>query len=340
MNTIIDHHHYKKDLIPVSDRVARYERYMIDVLLNSPLPDSERDSSIAFELKHHHSTAQFAKLLAAQRNLSIDVCAVGALLHDLYVVQYGKYKDHAHKSAQLAQEVLSDLGGFSAEEQKLIVSLIYNHSDKEIWSDDPYIEIGKDADTLDSFLYHGAFGYYLKHKKLPIFYNYILRAKKIWNELNIPQQSCFQILDNYCSSWLNRCLPVSDDEANAVLRFMMRLAENTGDGGKHHVPLPTICFYTSTAEKKLYINETSLKAFETAVYKNFHVHSSLNQIDITALDSVFPTEPMSAVSEGARKLLQKSNNGYLIIWSALNAFEILQPENDFRRIKELGITID
>ena len=206
MQQLIDHHHYKKNLITENDRVAVYERYVVDLLLNSNVPDEQRDSSIAFELKHHHSTTQFSRVLAKKRGLNEDVCCVGSLLHDLSVIVGGSYKDHAHKSAELAQKVLEKIGLFSNEEKDQIIKLIYNHSDKDVWSGDPYEEIGKDADIWDAFLYPNAYGYYLKHKNLQVFYNYIKRAKMIWAEVGIPIPMCFSTLDNYGANWLGHSI--------------------------------------------------------------------------------------------------------------------------------------
>src|ERR1051325_106157 len=110
------HHHFKKALIEPTDRVSLCERYVIDSLLNSSLPDSQRESSIAWELKHHAGVTQMARLLARKRGLPIDVAAVGALLHDIYVILYGTYKDHAHQGGPIAVDILGQIGGFSPEE--------------------------------------------------------------------------------------------------------------------------------------------------------------------------------------------------------------------------------
>lgn len=166
MQQLIDHHHYKRELITTNDRVAVYERYIVDLLLNSDLCDSQRDSSIAFELKHHHSTAQFARVLARKRDLNEDVCCVGALMHDLHVIVNGSYADHAHKSAELAKKALNELGLFSEEEKKNILKMVFSHSDKDVWSEDPYEEFCKDADILDAFLYPNAYGYYLNKPRI------------------------------------------------------------------------------------------------------------------------------------------------------------------------------
>ena len=74
MEMLKDYHHYKDDLIDSSDKIAKLERHIIDLLLDTNLADEDRESSVAFELKHHHSTAQFARILARKRNLPIDIC--------------------------------------------------------------------------------------------------------------------------------------------------------------------------------------------------------------------------------------------------------------------------
>src|ERR1700734_3225605 len=75
--------------------VEALEMKVVELLRTSQVPDSARDSSIAFELKHSSAVVQFARLLARQRNLPVDVCAAGAVLHDIFVIVSGSYTDHA-----------------------------------------------------------------------------------------------------------------------------------------------------------------------------------------------------------------------------------------------------
>ena len=114
-----DYHHYKHELIDArTDRVAVYERYIADLIFKCGLTDKERESSLLFELKHQHGVVQFARLLARKRKLNEDVCALGGLLHDVYVSLHGKYKDHARLSADISKEIMAKLGLFSEAEQQ------------------------------------------------------------------------------------------------------------------------------------------------------------------------------------------------------------------------------
>ncbi|MDR2720366.1 MAG: HD domain-containing protein [Nitrososphaerota archaeon] len=315
MKPIVDHHHYKVDLIDPFDRVAIYERYVVDMLLQSSLDDNQRESSIAFELKHHHSTAHLARILARQRNLPIDVCTVGALLHDIYVVKYGHYKDHAHKSADLALTILEELGSFSDEEKKQIISIVYNHSDKEIWSENSFEEFGKDVDTLDSFLYPNAFGYYLKHKKLYVFYNYVLRAKRIWAELNIPQPADFGIFDNFKEPWLDYKVELPLDEAKLFLELVCKLSSNKST---YRIIPPTILFRTNNATTSLYVNSNSYKKFKEATSEGKKKKKDLNLQEV-------------------EKMVDIAKQAYVLMWCAIDAYEIITEETGFNRLVELGV---
>jgi len=314
MKPIIDFHHYRTDQKKCFDRVDFYERYVIDTLLQSEVKDDQRESSIAFELKHHHGTTQFARILARQRNLPIDVCTVGALLHDIYVIKHGKYKDHAHKGANLAFDIIDEIGNFSDEEKSQILSIVYHHSDKDIWSEDPFQEFAKDVDILDCFLYPSAFGYYLKHKKLSVFYNYILRAKKIWDELNIPILKDFSILDNYNDKWFDYKLEFSEEEAKLFLKLICYLSKNKNF--LHIVP-PTFLLESHDNITTIYINSDSYKTFQTATkyLKNTFINDDYEEVNF---------------------LIFKAKKLRVIVWAAINTYEVI--ENPTRLI-ELGLNI-
>jgi hypothetical protein len=315
MKSIIDHHHYKKNLIDGNvDRVAVYERYVVDILLNSEVLDSQRDSSIAFELMHHHSTAQFARVMARQRSMPVDVCTVGALLHDLHVVRFGDYKDHAHKSAVLASEIINEIGLFSWEEKQQIIAIIYHHSDKEIWSDNPFEEFGKDVDILDSFLYPNAFGYYLKHKSLRVFYNYVLRAKKVWSEVNIPQPIEFSILDNYQEDWLDKQFSLEYTDAVSLLGVIIQASRE-----RNTLTVPTLLIRSEE-------NEIHVKV-------NSDVYSSFLDRKMGNVELAF------SVKSEVKELLDLSRQAYVVIWSAIDAFEVLLEADNAVRLKELGLNV-
>ena len=182
-----DYHHYKHELIDeTTDRVAVYERHVADLMFASKPKDSDRETSLLFELKHQHGTIQFARLLARQRGLNEDVCALAALLHDIHAGLNGTYQDHAKKSANIANDLMDRLGLFTSEEKALVIKIIENHSDKHIWTDDPYQEIGKDADILDCFLYPTSTEHYVRNKAPEVAKQYFKRAQKVFDELKIP----------------------------------------------------------------------------------------------------------------------------------------------------------
>jgi HD domain len=196
---LVDFHHYNDRVSDVElTRVELLERRVVANLLKpTSLPDSERESSVAFELKHSSGALQFGRALARKRELSPDTAAAGMLLHDIYVIEEGKYRDHAALGAPIARKYMEQAGGFSEEEIVNAETLVRNHSDKHVWSEDPYSEFGKDVDVLDCFLYPGAFDYYLLHKPLPVFFHYLKRAKVMWSDLNLPAEPIHTLLDEY-----------------------------------------------------------------------------------------------------------------------------------------------
>jgi hypothetical protein len=331
MKPLIDHHHYKKGIIPTSDRVAVYERYVIDLLTTNSLPDEKRDSSIAFELKHHHSTAQFARIFARKRNLPEDVCVVGALLHDISVTVCGTYKNHAHESAEVAQGILDKLGLFSQDEKDKIIRIIYNHSDKEVFSNNKFEEFGKDVDILDSFLYPNAFGYYLKHKKLAVFMYYIQRAVAIWSEMGLDIPRDFSVLDNYDEQWLNKTIVCEPDIADKQIAFLLQLID---EYDVRHLSIPSFAVYSSNGLFAFYFNSKSFDAFVSNVKETispaFDFQSAFSNSDLIQTQGWVDT---------AKELLSKSYVSLAIIWSAIDSYELLDTQAGSGRISELGIKL-
>ena len=199
MRRLENFHHYNAG-VPDSmlTKVERLERRVVTTLIGpASLPDSERESSVAFELKHSSGVLQFARALSRKRGVDPDTAAAGALLHDIYVIEEGKYRNHASLGAPIARAYMEDVGEFSEAEIVNAERLVANHSDKHVWSGDPYEEFGKDVDVLDCFLYPGAFDYYLLHKPFAVFHHYLTRAKLMWRDLNLPPEQIHTLLDEY-----------------------------------------------------------------------------------------------------------------------------------------------
>jgi HD domain len=207
-------HHYSTAHHQLRLPIEMLEEQVVALLVESSVPDADRDSSIAFELKHSSAVTQFARLLAHKRQLPIDTCAAGALLHDIYVVTSGSYKNHAQQGVPIAMAMLSNVGGFSDVQKQAVTEIVGDHSDKHIFSRDPFREFGKDVDVLDAFLYPGAFEWYLGNKPMPIFAHYLTRAKTVWDELGLRPDPRFSILADYGSSWLDASCSLSVHESD------------------------------------------------------------------------------------------------------------------------------
>ncbi len=184
-----DFHHYKGDGLSRSEKV---ERKVVELLLNSKLQDSERDSSVVWELKHSSGCCQIARILAQKRNLNVEIAEVASVLHDIYVIVEGKYKDHAKRGAPIAKQILEEIGGFSNEEMETITDAVVHHSEKENYSDDPYVELVKDVDVFDCSFYKGSEDYYRIHKPEEIVKEYVNRIKTVRKELGLNPNEVFR----------------------------------------------------------------------------------------------------------------------------------------------------
>lgn len=177
------HHHYKGNNLSRSEKI---ERKVIELILSSKIPDSQRESSVVWELKHSSGCMQIARILAEKRKLDIEISEIAVVLHDIYVIVHGTYKNHAMLGAPIAKKLLEETGEFSVDEIKTISTAIAHHSEKDIYSDDPYIELVKDADVFDCSLYKGAEGDYRINKPEPVYKEYIKRIKKVRKNLGLP----------------------------------------------------------------------------------------------------------------------------------------------------------
>lgn len=176
------YHHFKGELLNRSDKI---QRKITCLVLASNVPDSERENSVVWELKHSASCVQVARILAIKRGLNLELCEVIASLHDLNAVETGKYELHAAESARLARQMLLDSGDFSGKEIAVICSAIASHSDKGVFSADAYAELIKDADCFDCYLYLRGLGgiYAEKPKAVRVFY--LKRISNVLKELEL-----------------------------------------------------------------------------------------------------------------------------------------------------------
>jgi len=94
--------------------------------------------------------------------------------------------------AKLARTLLEDSGDFSQDEIDIITEAIAHHSEKQIYTDKPYIELVKDADVFDCSLYQNAKGFYILHKPKDVYDEYVKRIKNVRIELGLKKDDVFR----------------------------------------------------------------------------------------------------------------------------------------------------
>lgn len=184
-----DFHHFKGNDLGRSEKV---EKKVIELLLNSKLSDNERESSKIWELLHLADSCQMARILAEKRKLNIEISETASNLHDIHVIVKGNYKDHAKQGGLIAKKILQEIGGFSDSEIKIISEAVSHHSEKEVYSGDPYVELIKDVDVFVCSLYKNAEGFYRLHKPKHIFDDYVNRIKRVREELGLSATDVFR----------------------------------------------------------------------------------------------------------------------------------------------------
>ena len=123
-------------------RLKDLRKYINKELMKMPDED-DRISAV----NHLYGVSLAATMLAKKRGLDPELAAMAAMLHDMHAYKTGSYDDHAHKGADLAREILTELELANPEETDLICSAIYHHDDKYS-VDGPMDELLKDADVI------------------------------------------------------------------------------------------------------------------------------------------------------------------------------------------------
>jgi hypothetical protein len=251
-------------------------------------------------------------------------------LHDIYVITDGRYEDHAHRGAPIAKGILDEIGGFGADEESMIDRIVYHHSDKHLWSDDVFVEFGKDADVLDCFLYPGAFGFYLRHKSLAVFQHYLARARQVWSEVGMPSEPRFDVLSGYGENWLDLVTQV--DEATGARLIATIVGKDAPPlllrGGAEGV---FVAMNQSAWEE--YLAQQSV-AMESA--------GRCGRSGAERLQAILRGEAHGALGdesiglEEAKRLLRLSQAGsaHALLWPALDAYELIG--SDSARLAELS----
>jgi len=184
-----DFHHFKGNELSRSEKI---QRKVVELILESKIPDKKRESSIVWELKHSSGCCQVGRILAQKRNLDIEIAEIVCILHDIYVIVEGKYEEHGKRGAKIAKEMLEGSGEFSQEEIDLITEAVAHHSEKHVYTDKPYVELVKDVDVFDCSLYENAKGFYLLHKPKDVYKEYVKRIRNVRKELGLNENDIFR----------------------------------------------------------------------------------------------------------------------------------------------------
>ena len=124
-------------------RIKDLQKRVHKILKDNMDDNQKRAGAIA----HLHGVSLAAVMIAKKRGEDPELAAMAGLLHDLYAYKSGSYDDHAHKGADYAKDVLTELGITNKEETAVICSAIWHH-DSKAETDSPMDEVLKDADVI------------------------------------------------------------------------------------------------------------------------------------------------------------------------------------------------
>jgi uncharacterized protein len=166
--------------------VRRLNRILTMLLSDmKDLTDEGRDFPIRWNIMHMYSSSQLAKLLAIHRGMEPELAGIAAALHDLGVVMTKKHRGHAEAAPPYVYDFLgkynrelgTKLTKVTEEEMEAVVKAVVQHSEKELNSNDPFVELLKDVDSLDGYLH----GVKAEGARLE-------RCKKVMKELGIEMK--------------------------------------------------------------------------------------------------------------------------------------------------------
>ena len=130
------------------NRIEKVRAYVDDVLLHMTDTDERRCAYV-----HLYGVAQACAMIAQKRKENVELAIVAGMLHDIYSYKAMDSRDHAHKGAVMAKEILENLEIFTDAEIEMICGAIYKHSDKTE-KHAPFVEILIDADVLQHCIYN------------------------------------------------------------------------------------------------------------------------------------------------------------------------------------------
>jgi uncharacterized protein len=132
------------------DRLELVRQAVDDIVRRQPDLEERRCGFI-----HLYGVSAICVLLAMERGLDPQLCAIAGMLHDIWSYKTGDPTDHARLSAGEAERILSELGCFTQDEIAVVCKAISCHSAKDR-VDGEMAELLKDADVFQHCLYNPA----------------------------------------------------------------------------------------------------------------------------------------------------------------------------------------
>lgn len=141
------------------NRIEILRKHIDEILLGMTDVEERRCAYL-----HLYGVAQSCTLIALKRGENAELAAMAGMLHDIYSYAKMDSKDHAHKGAILAGEILALLRITNDDENKMICDAIYNHSEKGVVHSD-FNEVLIDGDVFQHCLYNPMFEIMSHEKK-------------------------------------------------------------------------------------------------------------------------------------------------------------------------------
>lgn len=133
------------------NRIEKVREYVDSVLLHMSDTTERRCGYL-----HLYGVSQACAMIALKRSENVELATIAGMLHDIYSYSTMDTKDHAHKGAVMAREILTSMQCFADDEIDIICNAIYNHSSKGS-KQSSFDEVLIDADVLQHCLYNPLF---------------------------------------------------------------------------------------------------------------------------------------------------------------------------------------
>ena len=209
-------------------------------------------------------------------------------------------------------------------------------------------------------MYEGAFDYYLGNKPLPVFREYLTRAKKVWGELGLPIDPRFDLLDDYGPSWFQHLQAVRREQMSDILALFLELLSFGKQQGS--CP-PPFCIVTEGDKGMLYGNQRRWEDCVKSLIDLCRGLTSRERLETlsSVLDEILKTDPDHKLADQffwvgqrgtrhdsrrrATKILLSGDSSpcmesrALLFWPLIGIYESHTGQQMNERLDELGVRL-